>query len=134
MKRILKYIIVFSFLLFFGCTDSNKDSIPVKSLDQIGGIWQWESTCGGVILNCSYPSRSNNAAIVFTSNGEYIEYQNDTIALQTDYSLEKTDVTHGTLILGGSYHDSYYNLPVTVANNRLEIFWGEIQKTYTKIK
>jgi len=125
---------LFSVVLLSGCTDKNKDFIPVRSLDQIAGIWKWESTCGGLILNCSYPSELNHSALVFTSNGEYVEYFNDTISIQTVYSIEKTDDTHGTLILGGSYHNLYYSLPISIDNNYIGINWGEMQKSYIRIK
>ena len=134
MERFLVYMMFLSVVLFSDCSEKNKDFIPVGSLDQIAGIWKWESTCGGLILNCSYPSGSNRAALVLTQNGEYIEYLNDTISIQTVYSIEKTDDTHGTLTLGGSYHNLYYCLPISIDTNHLGINWGEMQKSYIRIK
>src|SRR5659263_435176 len=95
MKTISFIIIVIS---IFGCTEK----IEVTSIDQIPGKWKLESTCGGVIYNCSYTSKDNYATIEFTSDAKYIEKHNDIIYQQSDYTIIKIDDTFGTLLLENS--------------------------------
>jgi hypothetical protein len=122
--KTISLIIIMIFII--GCTEKTL----VTSIDQIPGKWKWESTCGGIIYECAYPSKSNNATIEFTSDAKYIEMHNDTIYLQTDYSIIKVDDTFGTLLL----EHSAISLPITILNNRLLITRGELLDSYIKIK
>ena len=123
MKTICFIIIL---ILIISCTKK----IEVTSIDQIPGKWNWESTCGGYIDTCEYSSKYHYASVEFTSGGNYIEKHNDTIYLQSGYSVIKYDITFGTLTL------DKYNIsrPVTVLNNRLLISRGDKQDSYIKIK
>ena len=113
-------------LLFISCTKK----IEVTSIDQIPGKWNWESTCGGVIDTCLYSSKSRYASIDFTSDGKYIEKHNETIYMQSDYSVIKYDDNFGTLLLD----NSNISRPVTVLNNRLLITRGDSLDSYIKVK
>jgi hypothetical protein len=113
-------------ILFGSCTKK----IEVTSIDQIPGKWNWEATCGGYIDTCLLSSKSSYASIEFTSDGNYIEKHNDTIYLQTNYSVIKYDVNFGTLLL----NNSNISRPVAVVNNRLVISRGDLQDSYMKVK
>ena len=102
-------------ILFGSCTKK----IEVTSIDQIPGI-----------DTCLLSSKSSYASIEFTSDGNYIEKHNDTIYLQTNYSVIKYDVNFGTLLL----NNSNISRPVAVVNNRLVISRGDLQDSYMKVK
>jgi hypothetical protein len=122
--KILSFAIIT--IIVSGCSDK----INVTSIDQIPGKWQWESTCGGIVYECTYSSKSTFAKIEFTSNGRYIEKHNDTIYLQTNYSISKYDDMMGTLIL----ENPSDSRPITILDNRLLISRGELMDRYIKIK
>jgi hypothetical protein len=86
IKTISLIIIV---IFIFGCTEKTE----VISIDQIPGKWKWESTCGGIIYNCVYNSKTNYATIEFTSDARYIEMHNDAVYLQSDYTIIIVDDT-----------------------------------------
>jgi hypothetical protein len=123
--KTIKFIIIY--ILLCSCTKN----IEVTSIDQIPGKWNWGSTCGGFTGDtCVYSSKSHYASLEFTSDGNYIEKHNDTIYLQSKFSIIKYDDTFGTLLL-----DSYnISRSITVLNNRLLISRGELQDSYIKIK
>ena len=123
MNKISLIIIVISII---GCSEK----MQVTSVDQIPGKWKWESTCGGIIYGCGYPSRSKNATVEFTSDAKYIELHNDTVYFQTDYTIVKFDDTFGTLLL----ENSAITRPITILNNILYITRGELLDSYIKIK
>jgi hypothetical protein len=124
----MKHITIFLFaVIIFSC----KEKIPqVTSIDQIPGKWRWESTCGGILYGCNYPSKTNFATIEFTAGGNYIEMHNDTVYLQTPYSIVKYDDVFGSLV----FENLYISRAITVLNNRLMIDRGELQDTYSRIK
>jgi hypothetical protein len=121
-------LFVLFMVLLYGC--SKKSIVDVTSIDQIPGKWKWESTCGGVIYNCTFPTKTMSASIEFTSDGKYIEIHNDTIFLQTNYNILKYDETFGTLEL----KNSTISLPITIVSNRLLITRGELADTYFKLR
>jgi len=124
----MKIISIIIILIFISsCT---KEIIEVTTIDQIPGKWKWESSCGGIIYSCGYSSKSYYATIEFTSDGKYLEMHNDTIYLQSNYSITKVDDTFGTLILV----NSGISRPITILNNRLLITRGELMDSYLKIK
>lgn len=118
--------IIILVILLGSCTKK----IEVTSIDQIPGKWNWESTCGGYTDTCIYSSKTNYASIQFASNGNYIEKHNDTVYLQTDYSIIKYDDTYGTLLLD----KSTISRPVTILDDRLLISRGDSLDSYIKIK
>lgn len=126
MKTIYVALIVV-LVLIFGCT---KKPISVTSIDQLPGKWKWESTCGGGILGCTFSSKSKYAAIEFTSDLKYIETHNDTIYLQSKYSVSKYDETFGTLVL----ENPPLSLSIAVVDNKLLITRGDLIESYYKIK
>jgi hypothetical protein len=113
--------------LIAGCT---KKPVSVTSIDQLQGKWKWESTCGASILGCTFSSKSQYATIEFTSDSKYIETHNDTIYLQSKYSVSKYDETFGTLILENPIH----SLSIAIVDNKLLITRGELIESYYKIK
>jgi hypothetical protein len=123
----MKTIGILIIMIFIvGCSKE----IEVTSIDQIPGIWKWEYTCGGILNNCEYSSKAHFAKIEFSSDGRYIEKHNDTIYIQTNYSIVNIDYTFGTLIL----ENPALSVPITILNNRLLITRGELLDNYRKIK
>jgi len=119
---------LFIFLLFLISYD---DIIVVSSIDDIPGTWRWESTCGGSEdYTCVNASKSNYATIEFGSNGVYIEKHMDTVFMQTNYNILKSDDMFGTLIL----EDPAETRPVTILNGELIIQRAGFEDNYTKIK
>jgi hypothetical protein len=114
-------------LILFLQTRCKKDLVVI-SIDQIPGTWRWEYSCG--IDTCINGSKSNYATIEFRSDGKYIEKHNDTIYLQTNYTLINTDYTFGSLVL----ESPSVSLPITILDNLLLITRGEYLDTYKKIK
>jgi hypothetical protein len=112
------------------CSCSNKKYADVNSIDQIPGKWKWESTCGGIVYDCTVPTKTVFATIEFGSDGKYIEKHNDTIYLQTDYIIVKYDNVFGTLEL----QNSTISRPITIINNRLLITRGELADSYLKMR
>ena len=123
----MKYSI--AFLIIFLCACSEKP-VDVVSIDQIPGLWQWESTCGGIAYECTFSSKTETATIEFTEQGKYTEIHNGITFRESDYTLEKYDDMYGTLIL----QNPYTSRPVTIMNNRLLITRGELMDTYYKVK
>jgi hypothetical protein len=117
-------------VMIFICACNKDDILEVTSIDQVPGKWEWESTCGGITYNCTYSSKSNHASIEFATGNKYTELHNDTIYLQTNYTISKVDDTFGTLILD----KPNTTLPITILNNRLLITRGELMDSYLKIK
>jgi hypothetical protein len=116
------------FILLWGCGEK---FIEVTSIDQVPGTWRWESTCGGdVDYTCVIASESNYATIEFRSDGIYVEKHMDTVYLQTNYSITKSDDMFGTLIL----ENPAESRPLTILNNALIIQRGLYEDSYTKIK
>ncbi len=116
------------FILLWGCGEK---FIEVTSIDQVPGTWRWESTCGGdVDYTCVTASESNYATIEFRSDGIYVEKHMDTVYLQTNYSITKSDDMFGTLIL----ENPAESRPLTILNNALIIQRGLYEDSYTKIK
>jgi hypothetical protein len=121
-----KLSVLLLMILLFGC----RKEIEVASIDQIPGLWKWESTCGGVEFNCTYGSKTNYATIDFRSDGTYIEKHNDTLYLQTSYTLINYDGMFGSLIL----ENPPVTRPIAIINNALLITNGNLTDSYTKIK
>ena len=116
------------FIFLWGCGEK---FIEVTSIDQIPGTWRWESTCGGdVDYTCVNASKSNYATIEFRSDGVYVEKHMDTLFLQTNYSILKSDDMFGTLVL----ENPAVSRPLTILNNELIIQRGDYEDIYTKIK
>jgi len=116
--------------LFFFLLSCEKE-IEVTSIDQIPGTWRWESTCGGDIdYTCVNGSKENYATIEFRSNGVYVEKHMDTVYLQTNYSIIKSDDMLGTLVL----ENPSVSRPITIINNGLIIQRGSYEDNYSKIK
>jgi hypothetical protein len=127
VRKLIPLIILCSILsVFISC----KKDIIVTSIGQIPGTWRWESTCGGDNDTCIYRTENKYAIIEFRSDGKYVEKRNDTLYLQTDYTIINSDDTFGTLSLD-SPSVSY---PITVMNNMLLITRGNYMDSYRKIK
>ncbi len=126
MKLLLLVLLSFSIV---SCAKQNEEIIKVKSIGQITGEWQWVSTCGGIVENCVYASETNNAVIVFGSNGKYVELHNGTVYMEADYIVIKVNETSGRLRFTGQKYES----TVSIVNNKLEIGRGELVDTYKKI-
>lgn len=112
------------------CSKQNEEYLYVNSIDQLNGEWRWESTCGGFVGGCGYPSNSNYAVIIFCSNGKFIEKHNDTVYLQADFVLRRINDVTGTI----RFNSEKYENSVSIVNNRLEIGRGELLDTYKKIR
>jgi len=125
--------IIFFLLVITSC--SKDDFIHVSSLDQIQGLWEWESTCGGIVATCGYPSDSNYQSIEFTDDYQFIEKHNGSIYFSSTYVISKNSSTEGRLIIiktGTS--DTLSNRPIGLIDNRLMISAGELLITYKKIE
>lgn len=121
-----KYTILIFLVFLIGC----KKEIEVTSIDQIPGLWRWESTCGGVIYDCTYGSKADYATIEFKEDGTYIEKHNETVVLQTGYTLVNYDNIYGSLILD----NPAVTRPISLINNELLIIRGDLTDIYTKIR
>lgn len=111
-------------------TISCKKDITVTSIGQIPGTWRWESTCGGANDTCFYRTETQFATIEFKSDGKYVEKRNDTLYLQTGYTIINSDDTFGTL----SLDSPSVSFPITIMNNMLLITRGNYMDSYRKIK
>jgi len=136
MKTIFVPVFV---IIMISCSKKN-DDIEVTNIDQLVGNWKWESTCGGIINSCTYPSKTQFLEIDLYANGQYIHKTNDHIDLQADYTLEKTDDISGTLVLNidtaiyTEYYSKQEKMPIKIGYNRLNIYRGELSDSYVKIK
>jgi len=97
-------ILLFTLILMISCTKTTEDSILVTSLDQITGIWKWESTCGGFINSCSYSSDTHYAEIKFAKDNQLIENHNDKIYLTANYTIKTLDGSTGILVLVNRFY------------------------------
>jgi hypothetical protein len=102
----------------------------VTSISQIPGTWRWESTCGGANDTCFYRTGNEYATIEFGSDGKYVEKRNDTLYLQTTYTLINADETFGTLTLS----NPPVSYPITIMDNMLLVTRGSYMDGYRKIK
>ena len=127
MKKCLVCVLILSLI---SCSKKSDDTIKITSLDQLNGVWKWESTCGGITDNCTNSSKTTYATITFNSNGTFVEKHNDTIYQQSNYTLVKNNDISGTLSLG----NTDYKYPVYIVNNQLKITRGELADLYTKTK
>jgi len=112
-----------------GCSKQAEDKLDVTNIDQITGEWQWISTCGGIIENCSYSSDTNYAVVDFGSNGKFVELHNGTVYMEADYIIIKSNETTGRL----RFNSQKYESRLSIVNNQLEIHRGELIDTYKKI-
>lgn len=126
----MKSLVLLLLICIVSCSKKDNDLANITSIDQLNGTWEWESTCGGITGECANTSNAHYAAIEFTTDGKYIERHNDTIYLQTDYNLIKTNNTSGKLILDNNRYQS----SVSVVNNQLEIVRGDLIDTYSKTR
>ncbi len=131
--KLLKLIIFL--LLLTSCNKKEFDYINVSSLNQITGNWQWESSCGGIIATCTYPSKTNYQEIDFIADSQFIEKYNGIISFSATYSIQKINDTTGILTTykSGSADTSYQN-NIWIIDNRLIINHGEFNSSYRKIK
>ncbi len=129
-------IFLFTLFLMISCTKPVEDSMLISSLDQITGIWKWESTCGGFTDNCGYSSSSHYAQIEFTSGAQFIETHNDTVYFAAHYEIQKSEDNHGTLNLYKMGSDDILSKgSISILDNKLQLsFGGELYETYKKIK
>lgn len=132
------FIISLFVISLVSCSKKNDDNIIVTNIDQLFGIWKWESTCGGLINDCGYSSDSHYAMIKFSNDLKLIENHNDTLYLKADYRIKKFDNISGTLILKNIMSKSIIldsiERPISIVNNRMEIIRGELTDTYKKIE
>ena len=132
----MKPVKLFIFLLLItSCTERGDNTLKVTSLDQIYGTWEWESTCGGLIYNCAYPSKTNYKEIEFSEFSQYLERRNDTLSLSATYYIVRSDNVSGTLFLikTGS-NDILSQSYIWISDNRMIISAGELGISYKKIK
>jgi len=136
MKNLLIPVFV---IIMISCSKQN-DDIAVTNIDQLVGNWKWESTCGGFINSCGYPSKTLFQEIDLYANGQYIHKTNNQIDFKADYTLKKTNDISGTLVLNidtaiyTEYYSKQLKLPIAIGNNRLNISRGELSDSYVKIK
>ena len=131
--KALRLIIILTLLV--SCTKKSDDPIIVTSLDQIAGIWKWESTCGGLINTCGYSSRSHYGQIEFATDNQFIESYNDTVYFAAQYEIKKSDDHYGTLVLRKMGSDVVLSdRPISILDNKLMITGGELLFTYKKTK
>ncbi|MDO9256394.1 MAG: hypothetical protein Q7U54_12835 [Bacteroidales bacterium] len=126
MKLLLLVLFAFSIV---SCAKQNEDKVNVTTLGQITGEWQWLSTCGGIVENCTYSSDTNYAVIDFGSNSKYVELHNGIVYMEADYIIIKGNETSGRIRFSGQKYES----TVSIVNNQLEIGRGELVDTYKKI-
>ena len=127
--------VLFVLFAIYSCTKLNDDFIKVSSLDQIQGIWQWESTCGGIIYTCGYPSDFHFQSIEFTNDNYFIEKHNDTLYFSAPYRISKTNDTAGRLIIYETgTNDTLSDRYISLEDSRLRINTGELVESYRKIK
>lgn len=136
--KAIRFVAVFIFLtalLGTRCKKTN-DPIPVTNLDQIAGIWKWESACGGFAGTCSYPTSLHYGEILFATNARYIETHNDTIYLAARYEIIKSNNNSGTLVLHKIESDAILSQsPICILDNKLVItYGGQFFSTYKKTK
>jgi hypothetical protein len=132
--KTLRLLIILT--LMISCNKKNDDPIIVTSIDQIVGVWKWESTCGGFTNTCGYSSSSHYAQIEFAADAQFIETHNDTVYFAAHYVIQKSDDNYGTLNLykTGS-GDILSKGSISIVANKLQIsFGGELYDTYKKIK
>ena len=120
-----KSVLILSICLILFVFNSCKKDLSVTSIDQIPGTWRWEYSCGGANDTCVYGSKVNYATIEFRSDGKYIEKHNDTLYLQTNYTLINTDYTFGSLVL----ESPAVSLPIAILDNLLLITRGDYLDT-----
>lgn len=83
----MKTLNVLIFVVFMiSCSNENEGNLKVTSLDQLNGTWKCESTCGGIINNCIYPSISNYSELDLSNGGQYVHKTNGTIDLKAKYT------------------------------------------------
>jgi hypothetical protein len=126
MKVLLLIVLALSIL---SCSKQKDDNPNITNISQLTGEWQWVSTCGGIVENCSYSSDNNYAVIAFGSNGKYVELHNGTVYMEANYIIVKIDETSGTL----RFNSYKYENSVRIVNNQLEIGRGELVDTYKKL-
>jgi hypothetical protein len=129
LYKMKPFILLTLFTLLLACSKQNDDDLNVSNINQLRGEWKWVSTCGGFVQGCTYSSSSNYAVILFSSNGGFLELHNDAIYQKTNYYVNKTNETSGTLIL----ENEEYQRPLRIVNHLLEIQRGELTDTYKKI-
>ena len=126
MKILILFILV---IALFACSKSKDDNPGISGIDQLTGEWQWVSTCGGIVENCTYSSDTNYAVIDFGANGKFVELHNGTVYMEADYILVKTTETSARL----RFSSQKYETTLSIVNNQLEISRGELVDTYNKI-
>jgi len=126
MKLLLLIVLMLSIL---SCSKQKDDNPNITSINQLTGQWQWVSTCGGIVENCSYASDTHYAVIDFGSNGKYVELHNGTVYLEANYIIVKINETSGTL----RFNSYKYENSVRIVNNQLEIGRGELVDNYKKL-
>jgi|WetSurMetagenome_2_1015567.scaffolds.fasta_scaffold531280_2 hypothetical protein len=127
MRKFIQIVIIWSItIVVFSC----KKDILVTSISQIPGTWRWESTCGGANDTCYYRTENQYATLEFRSDGKYVEKRNDTLYLQTTYTLINSDETFGTLVLD----NPLVSYPITIMDNMLLVTRGSYIDGYRKIK
>jgi hypothetical protein len=124
------YITLFFVVCIISCSQKDNDLIKISNIDQLKGIWKWESTCGGFTGECANSSNSHYATIEFLSSGRFVEKHNNTIYQQTNYKVIKIDDVSGKLILD----NSDYQRPISITNNHLQVIRGSLIDTYIKIE
>ena len=126
----MKSLILFTLVIaLFACAKSKDDNPNISGIDQLTGEWQWVSTCGGIVENCTYSSDTNYAVIDFGSNGKFVELHNGTVYMEADYIVVKTSETSARL----RYSSQKYESALSIVNNHLAISRGELVDTYKKI-
>jgi hypothetical protein len=129
--KAMKVLMIVVFIIgAISCSRESHEDIQVISIDQLKGVWKWESTCGGFTGGCGYSSDAHYATIEFSSDGKFIEKRNDTIYRQVNYMVIKSNDTSGNLVLD----NDEYQIPVSIVNNRLVWNQGDMETSYIKVK
>ena len=80
-KLVIPFIL--SFLLLVSCSDK----VLLES-NEIIGTWNWASSSGGIAgVTYTPESTGENIVLEFTPDSIYREYKNDTLVVETEFSI-----------------------------------------------
>ncbi len=125
-------------LLFISCSKEKEEELKITSIDQVNGIFQWESTCGGYSGGCGYASTEHYGEFIFSTTGQFTEKFNDSIYLTAEYSIVKVDEKNGSLMLYNIISNidtaKIVQYSMTILNNKLCLMRGDIFYTFHKTR
>ncbi len=132
MKKFI--ILSFVIILFVSCKKESSITESTGEDVQLFGKWEWTESCGGFAGGYYYPEEGKKIVHLFSPDGMYYSFRNDTITNQSKYSLTKQKSIYSgelldfivfeskaddeviiklsadSLILGDNYFDGYTSL------------------------